>query len=383
MIEYLRNKFRGVFNQEPELIYFAPGRVNIIGEHIDYNGGLVLPFAMNFGTYVLLNTRDDNQVVYTSTNFDYSGECSLDEFPTSESEWVKYPMGVFSVMSKEFFPSSGNNLLYSGDIPIGSGLSSSASIEVVTAYMLNDNKSCGLSLIEIAKACQAAENGYVGVNCGIMDQYAVAMGKQDRALLIDCDKLDHKEIKAYLGEYKFLVTNTNKPRKLIESKYNERRAECEKALKIIKTRKEVKNLCELTSEDLKLYNYLLKNDVLSRRVKHVVKENERVIETAKALEKSDLTTVGSMMNDSHDSLRDDYEVTGVELDTLVDEARKIDGVLGSRMTGAGFGGCTISLVHKESIELFKEEVGKAYFEKTGLKADFYETEMCDGVRKIE
>jgi len=209
------------------------------------------------------------------------------------------------------------------------------------------------------------------------------MGKQDRALLIDCDKLDHKEIKAYLGEYKFLVTNTNKPRKLIESKYNERRAECEKALKIIKTRKEVKNLCELTSEDLKLYNYLLKNDVLSRRVKHVVKENERVIETAKALEKSDLTTVGSMMNDSHDSLRDDYEVTGVELDTLVDEARKIDGVLGSRMTGAGFGGCTISLVHKESIELFKEEVGKAYFEKTGLKADFYETEMCDGVRKIE
>lgn len=383
MLDDLKKKFKDRYEEEPTHIYFAPGRVNIIGEHIDYNGGLVLPFTTNYGTYLLMSIRGDKLVKYASTNFECCGEDDVNNANKHLNDWVKYPAGVLVEMSDYWMDFLGADVLFSGDIPLAAGLSSSASIQIVTAFAANEINDCRMSPKELAVLCQNSEIKHIGVNCGIMDQYVVAMGKKDTALLIDCDKVTHNEIIVDLGDYKFVVANTNKPRKLVDSKYNERRAECEKALALISTRKKINNLCELSSLSLEEYKFLFTDDVLWRRAVHVVKENERVLLTANALVKGHLNFVGRKMNESHDSLKDNYEVTGFELDTLVEEARKIVGVLGSRMTGGGFGGCTISLVHKDSIDVFKERVGKSYFEKTGFKADFYITEMCEGVRRIE
>jgi len=378
----LEEKYIEIYKKKPSKIFFAPGRVNIIGEHIDYNGGLVLPCALSCGTYMLVGEREDDLVFFASTNFEYRDFVEIRNLKDSYDEWIKYPVGVIKQIRTKHANLKGMNILYSGNIPNGAGLSSSASLEVVTAFAINNINKCSYSNIDLALLSQKAENENVGVNCGIMDQFAVAMGKKDKALLLNCDTLDYKEIDARLGDYRFVISNTNKSRKLVDSKYNERRAECEKALEIISTKKSIAYLCELTNEDLKELKPLFSEENIWNRLSHVVEENQRVIASTQALISTDLPKLGTLMNESHDSLRDKYEVTGVELDTLVEEARKIQGVLGSRMTGAGFGGCTVSIVHKDNIEEFISKVGEEYYKKTKLKADFHIAEISDGVKQL-
>lgn len=382
MMKELEKEYIEIYGKKPSKIYFAPGRVNIIGEHIDYNGGLVLPCALSCGTYMLVSEREDDLVFFASTNFEYKDFVEIKNLKDSYDDWIKYPVGVIKQIRTKHTDLKGMNILYSGNIPNGAGLSSSASLEVVTAYAINDINKCSYSKIDLALLSQKAENENVGVNCGIMDQFAVAMGKQEKALLLNCDTLDYKEIDACLGDYKFVISNTNKSRKLVDSKYNERRAECDEALKIISTKKKISYLCELSSEDLTELKPLFTQENIWKRLSHVVEENERVISSSQALTSEDLPRLGALMNASHDSLRDKYEVTGLELDTLVEEARKIQGVLGSRMTGAGFGGCTVSIVHKDNIEEFIEKVGEQYYKKTNIKADFYIAEISDGVKQL-
>lgn len=383
MLKEISNKFIEIYGGEATDVFFAPGRVNIIGEHIDYNGGLVLPCALSCGTYMLVSERDDDQVFFASANFDYKKNVDLNNYEDSYDEWIKYPLGVINQFQKRSFDVKGLNILYWGNIPNGAGLSSSASIEVATAYALNEINSCGLSQTDLVKLSQKAENEYVGVNCGIMDQFAVGMGKIDNALLLDCNTLVYKEVSTSLKDYKLVISNTNKPRKLIDSKYNERRKECDDSLALINTRKTVQYLCDLSTIELDGMRDLFDSDILWKRTQHVVGENERVKLAAEAMIAGDLNKLGGLMNESHDSLRDLYEVTGYELDTLVDEARKIDGVLGSRMTGAGFGGCTVSIVREDNIDKFISEVAKNYTKKTNLTPEFYVAEIGDGVHRIK
>jgi len=382
MLKEINNKFIEIYGVEASEVFFAPGRVNLIGEHIDYNGGLVLPCALSCGTYMLVSERDDDLVFFSSANFDYKEYVDLKNLKDSYEEWVKYPVGVISQLQKGGYELKGLNVLFFGNIPNGAGLSSSASIEVVTAYALNEINNCGLSKIDLVKLSQKAENEYVGVNCGIMDQFAVGMGKKDNALLLNCNTLDYKEVSTSLKDYKLVISNTNKPRKLIDSKYNERRKECDDSLALISTRKTVQYLCELSNIELEDMRDLFDSDILWKRTQHVVGENERVKLAAAAMIEGDLSKLGKLMNESHDSLRDLYEVTGYELDTLVDESRKIDGVLGSRMTGAGFGGCTVSIVREDKIDEFISTVGINYKKKTNLTPEFYVAEIGDGVHRI-
>ena len=360
MMERVLNAFKTAFGDTQGVsVYFAPGRVNLIGEHIDYNGGLVLPCALTIGTYAAVRKRDDNQVNFYSANF------------PNDHSFEKYPRAVIKAL--DLTPTTGFDVAYYGNLPNQSGLSSSASIEVVTAFFLNDLYNLNLDNITIAKLCQKAENDYVGVNCGIMDQFAIAMGKKDNAIYLDTNTLGYQYIPIDLKNYKFVIANTNKKRTLADSKYNERRQECEDAAKILN----VNHICQIKRVELLK---TIKDDTLYRRARHVVTENLRAKEAAKT---DDLETFGKLMNESHDSLKNDYEVTGVELDTLVDAARAQEGVLGARMTGAGFGGCTINLVRENAIEAFIENVGKTYKNKTGLTADFYVVEIGDGPLKLQ
>lgn len=367
----------------PLNFYFSPGRVNLIGEHTDYNGGYVFPCALSFGTYLAVRKIDQPVIRMATTNFDFKTEIPVrPAYNKIGEEWVNYPLGVISELTKRGVKIPGLEMLFSGNIPNKSGLSSSASIELVTAVALNDLLNLGISRIELVKIGRAAENHFVGVNCGIMDQFAVGMGKKDHAIFLKCDTLDYELVPIKLKGYKLVIANTNKSRGLADSKYNERVAECQTAVRMLSTGKPISLLAEMNLGDFAKYEHLITDEVIKRRARHVISENDRTFEAVEVLKAGDLIRFGQLMNASHDSLRDDYEVTGIELDTLVAESRRIPGVIGSRMTGAGFGGCTVSLVKNESINRMIREVGESYLSKTGLKADFYVAEIGNGAQKI-
>ncbi|HIX04194.1 MAG TPA: galactokinase [Candidatus Odoribacter faecigallinarum] len=381
-LQALENQFKTLFGKTPEYAYFAPGRVNLIGDHTDYNGGLVFPCALSFGTYLLAAQRDDRHNAFRSLNFEYAGTTDATAFSNKPKEWIAYPLGVMKEFADLGHPVWGYDLLYYGNIPNGAGLSSSASIEMVTATMLNDLTGAGLTKVELAQLSQKAENQFVGMNCGIMDQFAVGMGKKDCAIALDCATLHYEYVPLVLDGYKLIIANTNKRRGLADSKYNERRSECEEAIKYISTQHNITHLCQLTEEEFEACASLIPDETIRRRARHAISENQRVIRAITALKAGDLTTFGQLMNDSHRSLKEDYEVTGIELDTLAGESQQFPGVLGSRMTGAGFGGCTVSLVQNGQAEAYIREVGKNYQAKTGLEATFYIAQIGEGAYKL-
>ncbi len=383
----MEEEFAAKFGAQETRAYFSPGRVNLIGEHTDYNGGHVFPCAISLGTYALVADRADNKTRIYSMNLADKG---VIEFAMSglsydkEKNWANYPMGVVKVFEDAGHKAShGFDILVYGTLPNGSGLSSSASIEVLTALILNDAFGFGLDMVEMVKLSQKAENTFVGVNCGIMDQFAVGMGKKDCAILLDCNTLSYRYSKIALEGASIVISNTNKPHSLASSAYNVRRAQCEHALNELKEVKpELNALGELSNEAFNQLAGAISEPLERQRARHAVLENNRTLEAVEALEADDVVKFGKLMNESHYSLRDDYDVTGKELDTLAELAWQIDGVIGSRMTGAGFGGCTVSLVKNEAIEAFKEKVGKAYTEKIGYAPSFYVANIADGTHRI-
>ncbi len=366
--------------------YFAPGRVNLIGEHTDYNGGHVFPCALTIGTYFIARQREDRVLRFYSTNFESLGiiESSLDNLVWSkEADWTNYPMGVMWAFGEKGYKiTNGFDILLCGNIPNGSGLSSSASVEVGTGVLLRDMYGFDVSMIDIALVGQYSENNFNKVNCGIMDQFAIAMGKKDHAIFLDTADLSYEYAPIVLKDAKIVIACSNKKRGLGDSKYNERRAECEEALAELQTVVDIKSLGELDEAQFEQYRSAIKSEVRQRRAKHAVYENQRTIKAVAALKAGDIEEFGKLMIASHDSLRDDYEVTGKELDTLVASALKQDGVIGSRMTGAGFGGCTVSIVKNDNIDAFIENVGKEYKDTIGYAADFYVVEVGDGAGTI-
>ncbi|MGH4137399.1 galactokinase [Clostridium sp.] len=386
MINKLKNLFKKVYAAEVEKVFFAPGRVNLIGEHTDYNGGNVFPCAITFGTYALIRKRNDNKLRFYSENFKELGiiDVNIDDIEyNSEHDWANYPKGViWAFGTKGMKIDSGFDILYYGNIPNGAGLSSSASIEVVTGVVLKDLYDFNIDMISIVKCSQQAENQFVGVNCGIMDQFAIGMGKKDCAILLDTNTLKYEYANIKLDGASIVISNTNKRRGLADSKYNERRAECETALKDLQTALHINALCELNEEEFEKNRHLIKNEICAKRAKHAIYENQRTIEAVKALENKDIDLFGKLMNKSHVSLRDDYEVTGIELDILVEISWKMPGVIGSRMTGAGFGGCTVSIVKDEFVDDFIKNVGAEYKNKIGYAAEFYVAQIGDGARKL-
>ena len=367
-------------------VYFAPGRVNLIGEHTDYNGGHVFPCALTIGTYVAARKRTDRKLTFYSMNFDRLGviEGSLDDLtPAKEAEWTNYPKGVmWAFAGRGMEMDRGLDIVLYGNIPNGSGLSSSASLEVVTGYMLKDLYGFDVSNVELAKIGQYSENNFNGMNCGIMDQFASAMGKKDNAIFLDTADLSYEYAPLVLNGAKIVVTNSNVKHSLVNSAYNERRSECEKALEELQTVVDIKGLGDLTEEQFEAHKGAIKNEVRVKRAKHAVYENQRTIRAVEALKNNDLKLFGELMNASHVSLRDDYAVSCEEIDVLVEEAWKVDGVIGSRITGGGFGGCTVSIVRDEAVDTFKDKVGAAYIERVGKTADFYVVEIGDGPRRL-
>lgn len=387
MKEKVLAKFVEVFGDaEGAKVYFAPGRVNLIGEHTDYNGGHVFPCALTIGTYGVARKRNDNKLRFYSMNFENLGiiESSLDDLkPYKEADWTNYPKGVmWAFGEKGMKVPYGMDLLLNGNIPNGSGLSSSASVEVLTGFILRDLFGFTVTNLELALIGQFSENNFNGVNCGIMDQFAIAMGKEGHAIFLDTAALSYEYAPVKLDGAKIVIACSNKKRGLGDSKYNERRSECETALTELQKRVAIKTLGELNEEQFEALDGAIDSAVRVKRARHAVYENQRTIKAVEALKQNEITFFGELMNQSHISLRDDYEVTGIELDTLVEEAWKIDGVIGSRMTGAGFGGCTVSLVKDEAIDTFIEQVGKAYEAKIGYAADFYVVEIGDGPRVL-
>lgn len=367
-------------------VFNAPGRVNLIGEHLDYNGGYVLPAALEIGTTLIIRERDDQQVSFSSTNIAYEAEVSIKEdFGVKSGQWTDYPVGVMIELDKLGYKlNKGYDLLYHGDIPNGAGLSSSASIEVVTAYALLSMEGHETDTVEIAKLSQKAENGFVGVNSGIMDQFAVANGRKDHAILLMCDTLAYELVPFQTGSYKIVIANTNKRRGLVDSKYNERRSECDQALEILQ--KEIpalQYLAQLKPDQFVTLQDSIKDETVRRRAQHVVEENQRVLDSVEALKNNNLEAFGQYMNQSHDSLRYLYEVTGDELDAMVEEFQREPGTLGARMTGAGFGGCTVALVHEDHVKNVMKEVARNYEARTGLKPDFYVCGVGQGVHEVK
>jgi galactokinase len=370
-------------NEQP-VLFFSPGRVNLIGEHTDYNGGYVFPCALNYGTYLLIRKINGNILKFSTINFSDDFETELSGlFKNTGKKWINYPLGVINEFLKKGIKLSGLEFLYYGDVPNGAGLSSSASIEMVTAVALNELFSASFKTLEMVKMSQKAENEFVGMNCGIMDQFAVGFGKKDHAIFLNCDTLLYENVPIILTDCSLIITNTNKRRGLTDSKYNERRSECEKAVELLQSYKPVRNLSELNTNEISILEKYISDPIIRRRVKHVITENGRVVEAVKVLKENNITRFGELMNQSHDSLKDDYEVTGLELDTLVYEGRKLQGVIGSRMTGAGFGGCTISIVKKADSGRFMTALSAIYQKKTGLLPDFYQPEIGDGAQRIK
>ncbi len=382
----LEQKFKEVFGKDAEQQFFAPGRVNLIGEHTDYNGGNVFPCAIDRGTYGLVSKRADRTFRMYSENFADLGvmEFTLDELVNDKKhDWANYPKGVIKMFVEEGFKiDSGFDFLVSGNIPNGAGLSSSASIEMLTGIVLKDLFHLSINPIAMALLGKKVENLFIGVNSGIMDQFAVAMGKKDHAILLDCNTLKYDYVPVVLKDEVIVIANTNKRRGLADSKYNERRAECDEALAELQTKLPIKALGELSIEEFEANKDLIKSPIRQKRAKHAVYENQRTLKAQKELSAGNLAEFGKLMNQSHISLRDDYEVTGVELDTLAALAWEQAGVVGSRMTGAGFGGCTVSIVKKDKVDDFIKNVGEAYKNKIGYAADFYIAAVSEGARKL-
>ena len=370
-------------------VFASPGRVNLIGEHTDYNGGFVFPAALTMGTTIALRVRDDKVLRMKATDLDDMVEADLNT-PEKYKDlfWGNYQVGVAVELEKAGYEIVGCDMLYDDTLPHGGGLSSSAAIEVATALALatlsNEKKGINapVDMIEMAKIGQKAENNYVGVNCGIMDQFASAMGKENHVIFLDCKDLSYKLVPLNIEGYKIVIANTNKKRSLADSKYNERRAECDSSLEKLQTVLNYDYLGIIPTDVFEANKSVIGDETKIKRATHVVYECDRVLKSIEALKNDDVTKFGQLMNASHDSLRDLYEVTGIELDTLVDEARKIDGCIGSRMTGAGFGGCTVSIVREDAVELFKEEVGKNYTDKIGYAPSFYVSDLGNGGREL-
>ncbi len=384
MKEKLLNEFESVFGgTEDARVFFAPGRVNLIGEHTDYNGGHVFPCALTIGTYAVARKNGMDTCRFYSMNFEDQGihAVSLDEleYDKEEYDWANYPMGVISMLNEnETKVDEGIDMLVFGNIPNSSGLSSSASLEVLTCFACRELFGFDMSFIDMALLSQKAENQFIGVNCGIMDQFAIAMGKKNNAIFLDTATLQYEYAPIELEGAKIVITCSNKKRGLGDSKYNERRSECETALAKIQTVKDIKALGELNEAEFEEVKSVIDDEVKTRRAKHAVYENMRTVRAVEALKANDIKTFGSLMNDSHTSLRDDYEVTGIELDTIVENAWLVPGVIGARMTGAGFGGCTVAIVKDEHVDEFIKTVGEKYLEKIGYSADFYVVEIGDG-----
>lgn len=378
--EQLLREFARIYGDSDGVkVYFAPGRVNLIGEHIDYNGGHVFPCALTLGTYGAVRLREDSKLRFYSMNFADKGILESDIHhlkPGEPGDWSNYPKGVMrAFQDKGYGLEKGMDLLLYGNLPSGAGLSSSASVEVMTGVMLRDLFGLSLSNIEIALLGQQAEHEFCGVNCGIMDQFAAAMGKENHAIYLDTDTLEYEYIPVKLDGVKIVLANSNRKHSLADSKYNERRQECEIALKELQAVIGIENLCQLDGKTFDLYEAAIKEETVRRRARHAVYENERTKRAAEVLKRGDLETFGRLLVESHQSLSGDYEVTGEEMDALAAAAWRQEGVLGSRITGGGFGGCTVSLVREDYIPSFIRETGKEYTEKTGLKADFYVVEI--------
>lgn len=383
MKELVLQKFAELFGDTDGIrAYFAPGRVNMIGEHTDYNAGHVFPCALTIGTYAAARKREDKKLRFYSMNFEQLGviESTIEQLkPETEADWTNYPKGVmWAFGEKGYHITSGMDIVLYGNIPNGSGLSSSASIEVLTGFILKDLFGFEVSNTELALIGQFAENQFNGVNCGIMDQFAIAMGKEGHAIFLDTADLSFEYAPILLQDAKIVIACSNKKRGLGDSKYNERRSECEAALAQLQNVIGIQGLGDLTEEQFETYKSAITDEVKVKRAKHAVYENRRTVRAVEALKQNDIALFGQLMNESHVSLRDDYEVTGIELDTLVEEAWKVDGVIGSRMTGAGFGGCTVSIVKDEAVARFQEQVGQTYLEKIGYAADFYVVEIGGG-----
>ena len=383
----MKRIFEEKFGKAETRGFFSPGRVNLIGEHTDYNGGHVFPCAISLGTYALVADRQDSKTRIYSMNQEGAGIIEFEMSGLSYDSakgWANYPMGVVKVFEDAGHKCShGFDILIYGTLPNGSGLSSSASLEVLTAVILNDAFSFGLDMVEMVKLSQKAENTFVGVNCGIMDQFAVGMGKKDCAILLDCSTLEYRYSKIALDGASIVITNTNKPHSLASSAYNVRRAQCEHALNELKeVRPELATLGALTNLEYDKLAGHISDHVERQRARHAVYENQRTLEAVQALEANDVARFGELMDMSHVSLRDDYDVTGVELDTLAELAWEQEGVIGSRMTGAGFGGCTVSLVKDDCIEAFKKNVEAAYEKKIGYKPSFYVASIADGTHRL-
>jgi galactokinase len=389
----LESKLKATFIQmfgagEGIHLFFAPGRVNLIGEHTDYNGGNVFPCALNIGTYIAIRIRTDGVMRFFSLNYPEQGVITSDinrcDYDIKDG-WTNYPKGiVYTLKEKNYEVTTGFDMAVYGNIPNGSGLSSSASLEVVTAFSLAKLHHLELPLVELALLCQYSENHYNHVHCGIMDQFAIAMGQKDHAMLLDTNTMKYRYVPIKLDGIVLVIASSNKKRGLADSKYNERRSECEQALKCLQdmSGKKIEALCELTPAEFEQVKVKLHDPIIMKRAKHAIYENERTKKAVTYLENGDIEAFGKLMNQSHQSLKEDYEVTGIELDTLVDHALKQPGVYGSRMTGAGFGGCTISLVKEEHVEAFIQNVGKSYKETIGYPADFYCVRVGDGPQEL-
>lgn len=384
----LMDEFNTAFGYAGERVYFSPGRINLIGEHTDYNGGNVFPCAISMGTYGVYAARDDNKVRAYSANMPDAGiaEFSIDDLDFDKNDgWVKFPRGVMFELAKQGKTANhGFDLFVHGDLPDASGLSSSASIELLIGNILNSEFNFGLDQLTLVKNGQAVENDYLGLNTGIMDQFAIGMGKKDHAVLLDTNTLKYEYVPVELGDNVVVIMNTNKRRELIDSKYNERRTECEEALaRIQKGGEDVKTLGDLSQEDFDKDAYLVNDGTLIKRARHAVIENQRTLRAKKALTEGKLEEFGKLVNASHVSLHFDYEVTGKELDTLAETAWKQPGVLGARMTGAGFGGCAIAIVNKANVEDFIKNVGDVYKKEIGYEASFYVANIADGPKEIK
>ena len=386
--EQLIAKFQELYGEGGEIrTYFAPGRVNLIGEHTDYNGGHVFPCALTMGTWAVVRNREDRKLGFFSLNFEKLGiiETSLDELiPSKDAGWTNYPKGVMWAFEKRGYElTHGMDILIYGNIPNGSGLSSSASLEVLTGLMLKDTFGFqDLSMIDLALIGQYSENNFNGCNCGIMDQFASAMGKKDHAIFLDTNTLKYEYAPVVLENAKIVIINIKVKHSLVDSDYNDRRNECETALKELQKVTDIKTLGDLTEDGFEQYKDAIKDPVRQKRAKHAVYENQRTIRAVEALRNNDVKLFGQLMNASHESLRYDYEVSCEEIDILVDLAQAMPGVIGSRITGGGFGGCTVSIVEEGTVDKFIEEIGKTYKEKVGHEAEFYVVDIGDGAKIV-
>jgi galactokinase len=382
-IDQLHQQFNTLFNQQALETYFCPGRVNLIGEHIDYNGGLVMPCAINFGTWMLLSPNEDNVFRFRSVNFEETYDVGVQTaYAKTGREWYNYPLGVLHNFVEAGKLVQGLDVLYYGNVPIGSGLSSSASIEIATAFAFNQFFKASYSKLDLVKMAKSVENNFIGLSSGIMDQFAVAFGEENKALKLDCDTLDYQAVDANLANNVLAIINTNKPRKLAESKYNERVQECAEALTALQQELNINNLCDIDGSTFKNHEHLITNPTVLKRARHVIEENDRVKLAAVALAAHDLPRFGELMYASHKSLQHDYEVSGIELDTVVEYSLTDPNVTGARMTGAGFGGCAIAIVNADAFESYKENIINYYTQKIGYAPSVYATNISNGVHEI-